>query len=1443
MSEMQLELKIASDASAAEKALSALAGALGRLRNAVSKGLGLDKVAEGLSRVSSALSTGVSEDSVSRLERVATAMERIKSVGSVKVNVGGQAKDMDRAMVRANDEAVRVRDTNEQIAVNVREIGEQYAAATSKLDVMRMKAEGLAMRLAAGVDSGTFDSHQIGSHISRIQDLNTAIANASRAETAAENDVIAGARRMASEYVNAMSPIELMQMRAAAMQEKLAQGIAAGWDDSKIAAYAAQIQRLAANIDNARMEMQALKDAAAPDGAKTSATAIADAMDQTGQKAETAQGPVRRFADAIRELNIAGKLSHTVLGRLIGQFWRIAKMRMLRYVIREIAKSMKEGLENYKQYSKAIGGDYYKAVTSLSDATLKMKNAIGAALAPAIQMLIPFVQQLISGFINLLNIVNQFLALLHGQSTWSQAIDVSSEAFEETQQGAQGAHKAMKELLADFDELNIIQSESGGGAGGSAGKDLYDYTQMFQETSQFDSKIKGLVLWLKEHLELVKGIAISIGAAILAWKIGRLFNAGFTTLIGLALAFYGAVSMITGILDQWKNGVNLDNMTQTLTGLGVLAAGLFIIFGSVGGAIGLIVGGIAAMIAPLKELAETGTMTKDAMNQVAIALGAVAVGALLLGGWIPALIAAVAAIGVAIYANWDSIKAWWDNTAVPFLENIGFWVYSNVVAPIIDWWNTGVAALGAIWIQIKTGFANLWENQVVPIAHAVNSAVVQPIVRWFGDLGRNLSTIWETISITWNNIWVNDILPVVNWIDQEIIHPIGRFFSALWGSITNDPNNNLAVWWDDFWRTSIMPAATWVYTDIIKPIVDYFATAWDAIEAAWNMAVTWWDEFWKKLVVENIYTGVVLPIVEYFVGLWDGVKAAWGAVEEWWNGFWGGIAAWGTNVYTSIAEPISNTLTGMWAGVEDAYNTVAEWWNGFWENTIRPIVDWIDANIIQQIVGFFSGLWGTITGDPNNNLESWFAGFWENNIYPIVTWVDTNIVQRIAGFFSGLWGTITGDKNNNLAMWWANLWNNEISGVVSNINGQIITPIKGFFTGLWENITNSSVVSGVVGWWNGLWTNTLKGPVEGIKANIIDKITGFFTGLWGTITGDESNNLVEWWNGIFGENGSLKVVADKVEDVIITPIKNFFSGLWRSIMDLGKDEEGNGGVEAWWNGIFGEGGVFAGVVGTIESVIIDPIKTAFSGLWASIMGTDENGETKSIGDWWNGLWTETFGGVIDSINQTVIVPIATNFYSLKNSISDAANKAYDAFKTAWTNISNWFYDNVSMPVANFFIDAMNGVIGAINTVIDALNSIHITIPGVTVFGQKLWDDIPVGISGIANLSYIPRWEPRAMANGGLVNTGEMFIAREAGPELIGRIGNRTAVANNDQIVNGISNGVAEGMGRANEETDALLGQAVSLLSQILRKTGTLQPSAALGRTIKQSSEMYARSGG
>lgn len=94
------------------------------------------------------------------------------------------------------------------------------------------------------------------------------------------------------------------------------------------------------------------------------------------------------------------------------------------------------------------------------------------------------------------------------------------------------------------------------------------------------------------------------------------------------------------------------------------------------------------------------------------------------------------------------------------------------------------------------------------------------------------------------------------------------------------------------------------------------------------------------------------------------------------------------------------------------------------------------------------------------------------------------------------------------------------------------------------------------------------------------------------------------------------------------------------------------------------------------------------------------------------------------------------------------------------------------------------------------------------------------------------------AEGGYVEAGQMFIAREAGPELVGQIGNRTAVANNDQIVAAVASGVRD----ANAAELAELRRQNTYLQQIAAKqfSVNLAPNAAAGRWVRQSQIAYAR---
>jgi prefoldin subunit 5 len=114
----------------------------------------------------------------------------------------------------------------------------------------------------------------------------------------------------------------------------------------------------------------------------------------------------------------------------------------------------------------------------------------------------------------------------------------------------------------------------------------------------------------------------------------------------------------------------------------------------------------------------------------------------------------------------------------------------------------------------------------------------------------------------------------------------------------------------------------------------------------------------------------------------------------------------------------------------------------------------------------------------------------------------------------------------------------------------------------------------------------------------------------------------------------------------------------------------------------------------------------------------------------------------------------------------------------------------------------------------------------------------------------PSFTPRAVmrnvrgyATGGYPKSGELFLARENGsPEMVGKMGGNTAVANNEQIVTGISSGVSKGVSDANREQNALLREQNDLLRRLLQKefTAEVSPSAEFGRVVAKSSRMYEK---
>lgn len=125
-----------------------------------------------------------------------------------------------------------------------------------------------------------------------------------------------------------------------------------------------------------------------------------------------------------------------------------------------------------------------------------------------------------------------------------------------------------------------------------------------------------------------------------------------------------------------------------------------------------------------------------------------------------------------------------------------------------------------------------------------------------------------------------------------------------------------------------------------------------------------------------------------------------------------------------------------------------------------------------------------------------------------------------------------------------------------------------------------------------------------------------------------------------------------------------------------------------------------------------------------------------------------------------------NMPGYANKIIDGYGDTFDKDTTATGSVRSWL-QSINDTINNWKIP-----------------QISIPLPSYDEINEQFKQDIMNGIK-------IPNSPPiRKMATGGVPNFGEMFIAREAGPELVGTIGRNSAVVNNDQIVSSVSQGVA-----------------------------------------------------
>lgn len=231
--------------------------------------------------------------------------------------------------------------------------------------------------------------------------------------------------------------------------------------------------------------------------------------------------------------------------------------------------------------------------------------------------------------------------------------------------------------------------------------------------------------------------------------------------------------------------------------------------------------------------------------------------------------------------------------------------------------------------------------------------------------------------------------------------------------------------------------------------------------------------------------------------------------------------------------------------------------------------------------------------------------------------------------------------------------------------------------------------------------------------------------------------------------------------------------------------------------------------------IHDKISSAFSKIWDLLV---------EYFDWEKQTtYTDTILTKVKEFMGEIVKNIIDGFLNGMNEdwnrLCEGSNRLFDLFtKGVKDKLGIHSPSTVFEEIGQNLIKGLTGGIeGMWSTLTDKFDNIK----GLTNFEWSLpklkiphmyWSSKPA-TGWIANLlsklnlpTSLPKLNIEWYAQGGFPDVGQLFVANEAGPELVGNIGNRTAVANKDQITTAIANATYQAMSRALAENNQNDGQ-------------------------------------
>ena len=534
-------------------------------------------------------------------------------------------------------------------------------------------------------------------------------------------------------------------------------------------------------------------------------------------------------------------------------------------------------------------GDFAKTQDSWANQTrilaMQMQQLganIGSILTTVLTPAVKVLNDIVANLVHATSVISAaIVSLFGGQIQQNTAIagsaSAAADAENELAAGITGAANAAKKAQAGFDELNILQSDTGGGGSGGASGGMGSGSTSMETSYDPGEGLKPAEI--ERAAEIIKKIAdwVPVIAATLGGlKLGRFISdlvtantkaetlkgtiallgkkAGIT--IGVTLAIAGIALEGKGIADAISQGLNGINFAEILGGSGALILGGTTIGASLGnailgGAITGIIAGIPMFVTGVYESFTNGiTPLSAALTMLGSTMAGTAIGAIIggpagaaIGALVGLVTGALANLAALVAENWDKIVEVWNQACS--------WFDENVIQPVSGFFS-------GMWDSISGFASDAWEDI---------KSFFSPAVEWFselfGEIEQTIDDIFYNIGVIAEGCWevIEEAWRIAsNWFDENVIQPISDFFSGMWDEVKSAAS--------DAWE-----GIKTVFSNVASFFGDIFSEAWEKVVGVFSVAGDIFVDIKEgiltafKEVVNGIITGINNVVAIPFNGI------------------------------------------------------------------------------------------------------------------------------------------------------------------------------------------------------------------------------------------------------------------------------------------------------------------------------------------------------------------------------------------------------------------------------------------------------------------------------------------------------------------------------------------------------------------------------------------------